>query len=69
MLATVEDGRLVGQRSLFSVAGYDTFGNVPPYDVSPDGEEFLFVRSGGTTSPIVVLNWLSEVERLLEGGS
>jgi hypothetical protein len=39
------------------------------FDVSPDGRRFLMVQSPEATSPSgdfrVVLNWMSELERLL----
>ena len=39
-----------------------------PYDVSPDGQQFLMIKAAGTEqapSIVVVLNWLEELKAKL----
>jgi hypothetical protein len=43
---------------------------VRPYDVSPDGSRFLFVKNGRSQSTaraqvVVVQNWIEELKRLV----
>ena len=35
------------------------------YDLSPDGEKFLFVKSEPRTELHVILNWFEELKRLV----
>jgi hypothetical protein len=45
-------------------------GDGPSYDVSPDGERFVMVletETPETMKVVVVLNWLEELERLVDG--
>jgi len=65
MLVQFEDGRPTVQQRLFSVRGYEIATNVPSYDVSPDGQEFVFILSEAATPPIIVINWLEEARQLL----
>ena len=65
----VEDSFQLGRpRELFQ--GRFRIGPLQFYDVSPDGERFVMVQSVteenavDTNNPVVVLNWLDEVERL-----
>ena len=46
----------------------------PDYDVSPDGQQFLMVKSGEQEQPAptqinVVLNWFEELKRLVPAGT
>ena len=47
-------------------------GQVPAYDVSPDGQHFYFLQASKTQSQEnikIVLNWSEELKRLVPGGS
>jgi hypothetical protein len=55
-------------RVLFQGQFLLTPATTPNYDVSPDGQRFLMLRSGGTveaapTQINVVLNWFDELKR------
>ena len=48
---------------------YDIDGNVPTYDVHPDGDKFLMVRNivadeTGRNKVILVMNWVEELKLL-----
>jgi hypothetical protein len=49
-----------------------TFASSSAYDVSPDGQRFLFVKANEEKSPPeevrVVLNWAEELKQLLATG-
>jgi serine/threonine-protein kinase len=59
-----------GLRMLFSMAGYEVAPNYASFDISPDDRRFLVVRRKDESGPdevlVVVENWLTEVERLME---
>ena len=75
MLATLEFGESVRvtRTALFDHSPYVR--GIPSwreYDVSRDGQRFIFTRSlsqAGGRSPVVVLNWLEEVRRVMADGS
>ena len=75
MLATLEFGESVRvtRTALFDHSPYVR--GIPSwraYDVSRDGQRFIFTRSLSRTearSPVVVLNWMEEVWRVMAGGS
>jgi serine/threonine-protein kinase len=49
--------------SLFSGRYYENV-RWPEYDITPDGEHFVFVKLGSSTvRPVVVLNWVEELKR------
>jgi serine/threonine-protein kinase len=54
----------IGQRSTVLVRRYFADINHAHWDVSPDGREFLFVRtSGEVITPVLALNWFEELRR------
>jgi len=63
-------GFVVGARTpLFSVESYKSDRNHTLYDVSPDDQRFLMIKSGGgSRQVIVVLNWFGEVAQRMRGG-
>ena len=75
MLATLEFGESVRvtRTALFDHSPYVR--GIPSwreYDVSRDGQRFIFTRSLSQTearSPVAVLNWMEEVRRVMAGGS
>ncbi|HSH75518.1 MAG TPA: LpqB family beta-propeller domain-containing protein [Longimicrobiales bacterium] len=61
-----------GQRVLFSMAGYREVGNYQHFDVAPDDQRFLMVRTRRRAETeaqvlVVVENWLEEVDGIIEG--
>ena len=67
---TSGSGFVVGVRTpLFSVESYKSDRNHTLYDVSPDDQRFLMIKSGGGSRQIiVVLNWFGEVAQRMRGG-
>jgi len=65
--------RVVEQTTLFRFDDYVYQENSPMYDVSRDGQTFLLLRrerADTENDPVVVFNWMTEVERLMreQGG-
>jgi hypothetical protein len=52
---------------LFEIESPASYGTFPNYDMSPDGERFLMVKDSEQEAKQVnvVLNWFSELERLV----
>jgi serine/threonine-protein kinase len=48
-------------RALFSVGGYASARNRAQYDVSPDGQRFLMIRSSSASQVVYVENWFTEL--------
>jgi len=48
-------------RALFPVAAHLSARNRARYDVSPDGQRFLMIRSSSASQVNYVENWLSEL--------
>jgi eukaryotic-like serine/threonine-protein kinase len=48
-------------RALFSVKGYVAARNRPQYDVTPDGQRFLMIRSSSASQVVYVENWFAEL--------
>ena len=66
-----EPALAVGMPRLLFEGGYVMNPNAPSYDVSPDGQHFVMIRTdeASTLTEIhVVLNWLQELERLVPAG-
>ena len=56
-------------RQLFEAKGLSTTGPARGYDVTPDGQRFLFVRAVDVPPPppsplILVENWIEELKRM-----
>jgi Tol biopolymer transport system component len=61
-------------RQLFEVKGLSTSGPARGYDVTPDGQRFLFMRAVDVPPPpappmVLVENWLQELKRLAPRGN
>jgi len=60
--------KLGARRKLFDVSAYEP-GYFHDFDVSPDGQRFLFIRAEPGTRPThleVILNWLPELRRRMQ---
>jgi Tol biopolymer transport system component len=58
---------VVRRDSLFSGPYFENV-RWPEYDISHDGEQFVFIKLGDSTvRPVVVLNWIEQVERGMDG--
>jgi serine/threonine-protein kinase len=58
---------VVRRDSLFSGPYFENV-RWPEYDLSPDGEQFVFIKLGDSTvRPVVVLNWIEQIERGMDG--
>jgi hypothetical protein len=59
-----------GRDSLFEIGRSFYMESHARYDVSPDGKQFLTVKSSGEGQTItVVLNWMEEVRQRLKVGA
>jgi serine/threonine-protein kinase len=58
------------EQNLFATAAFQTNGNYAQYDVAPDDQRFLMIRSSrrGTLDIIFVGNFLEEVQNRVGGG-
>jgi serine/threonine-protein kinase len=68
MLELGETVRVVERTPLFATNSYAYSENSPMYDVSRDGQTFLFLKGqqASEAQPIVVLNWFEEIKRRIE---
>jgi hypothetical protein len=60
--------KLGARKKLFDVSAYEP-GYFHDFDVSPDGQRFLFIRAEPGTRPThveVILNWFPELQRLVQ---
>ena len=62
------DPSVVSRKELFNVSGYDEAAPHANYDVSPDGNWFVFARRGGANH-IVVLQNVPELARRIARGA
>jgi hypothetical protein len=64
---TTEPAFTSGKPKLLFEGKYAAFGPRALYDVTPDGERFLMIKESGqqVTQINVVLNWFSELKRLV----
>ena len=57
------------RRKLLDLSRYDS-GYVHEFDVSPDGQRFLLIRTEAQSRPTrldIVVNWFDELKRLVPG--
>jgi Tol biopolymer transport system component len=60
----------VGQRRSLFAASYQRSAQHADYDVSPDGSQFVFVKSGpDAANLVVVINWFDDLRRRMTGSS
>jgi Tol biopolymer transport system component len=59
---------VVSRTDLLDVSGYDAAAPHANYDVSPDGNWFVFARRGGTNHIVVMQNVHELARRLARGG-
>jgi serine/threonine-protein kinase len=58
---------VVRRDSLFSGQYFENV-RWPEYDITPDGEQFVFIKLGDSTvRPVVVLNWVEQAKRGVNG--
>ncbi len=65
---TTQSGFSAGEPRLLFEGRFERFERHPGYDVSPDGQRFLMVRTPPESEPRqinVVLNWFEELKRLV----